>query len=263
MDRKRAVLTVFLIGWVGAGSALAQQAPVDPNDIEPNVVGVRDESEVTEEEADSPAIVAVAAYRDPLQPLNRAIFAFNDVSYRYVITPAARAYRTSVPPPVRTGIGNFFHNLKTPIYLVNHLLQGKPREAGTDVGRFLINTTIGVLGFMDPATTRFELEKRTPSAGDTLEGYGAGYGIYLVLPFIGPSNLRDGGGTMFDSMLNPIQYTMDNPEGLAVRIFDNFQQYAPFAETYFDIRDESQDPYIFMRNLHLQGLERDAAYAEE
>ena len=218
--------------------------PLAGTGIEPNVVGYSEPD-----------------YNDPLIRLNRAVFAFNDVSYRYVLIPAARVYQNTTPEPLKTSIGNFFNNVKSPISIVNHLLQGKPQLAGVDLGRFIINTTVGIVGLFDPAANRFEMPGEKTSLSDTLTQYGAGYGTYLVLPFIGPSNLRDGSALFIDGMLNPLRY-IDNPESTVVRVFDNFQEFSPAAEAYLTLSDESEDPYIFMRNLHLQGILRDAQYRE-
>jgi phospholipid-binding lipoprotein MlaA len=215
--------------------------PLAGTGIEPNVVGYTEPD-----------------YKDPLIRFNRAIFAFNDVSYRYVLIPTARAYQNT-PAPLRSSIGNFFNNIKSPILIVNHLLQGKPQLAGVDFGRFIINSTVGIVGLFDPAANRFEMPREETSLSDTLIQYGTGYGSYLVLPFIGPSNLRDGSATFIDGLLNPLRY-MDNPESIVVRVFDNFQEFSPAAEAYLTLSDESEDPYIFMRNLHLQGILRDAQY---
>lgn len=256
-------LAVSLLIFSTAAYAQSGQ-PVD-DDVEPNVVP---NVERTDESSDDsqrfgPGMTEVAEYRDPLIRLNRAIFAFNDVSYRYVLVPAARTYLNVTPDPVKRGIGNFFYNLRTPIYALNHLLQGKPDQTVRDLGRFVVNTTVGVAGIFDPADEWLEMEREVTSAGDTMAQYGVGYGAYLVLPFIGSSNLRNAGGMMLEMPLNPIQYMVDDPEGTVVRVFDNFQLYASMIQSYPDIVDESQDPYIFLRNLHIQGIQRDAAYAEQ
>ncbi|MEX0738250.1 MAG: VacJ family lipoprotein [Pseudohongiella sp.] len=256
---------LFSAGVLFSAGAFAQSGqPVD-DDVEPNVVP---NVERTNESSDGaqrfgPNMTAVAEYRDPLIGLNRAVFAFNDVSYRYVLVPAARTYLNVTPEPVKQGIGNFFYNLRTPIYALNHLLQGRPEQTVKDLGRFVVNTTVGIAGIFDPADSWLDMERQVTSAGDTMAQYGVGYGAYLVLPFIGSSNLRNAGGMLLEMPLNPIQYMVDDPEATVVRVFDNFQLYAPLIQSYLDITDESEDPYIFMRNLHIQGIQRDAAYAEQ
>ncbi|MDP1929980.1 MAG: VacJ family lipoprotein [Gammaproteobacteria bacterium] len=246
-------LAVFCCAGMGVSVNVSAQ-PDDPlagTGITPNVISF-DDSTIMDSET--------GEVRDPLIRLNRAVFAFNDVSYRYAIIPAARVYQNGIPAPLRTGVGNFFDNIKSPILFTNHLLQIKPREAGVDLARFVINTTIGLAGLFDPATTMFDLQRDETSLSETLMRYGTGHGTYIVLPFIGPSNVRDGSAMFVDGLLNPLRYVLDNPESGVVRVFDNFQEFAPSAESYLTMRAESQDLYIFMRNLHLQGVQRDAAY---
>jgi len=242
-----ALLLALISSTVHFAVAQPASSPLDGTGITPNVVSFDDSAEGRE-------------FPDPLMRFNRAVFAFNDVTYRYALIPAARVYR-QVPAPVQTGIGNFFDNIKTPISLANHLFQLEPRSAGVDIARFLINTTIGIGGIFDPATRWFEIEAAPTGFSETLVQYGTEHGAYLVLPFIGPSNLRDGSASFVDGLLNPLGY-LENPESLTLRVFDNFQEFAPAAETYLSMREESEDLYIFMRNLHLEGIQRDAQFSE-
>lgn len=233
-------MSLMLAAPAQALAEAAAKSPLDGTGIEPNVV-------------------SYVEYRDPLIRFNRAIFKFNDVSFRYVLIPAAHAYQV-LPSPMRTGVGNFFDNIKTPIPLVNHLLQGQPRKAGTSFGRFLINSTIGVAGIFDPATAWFHIERKNTGFDETLTQYGVNYGPYLVLPLVGPGTIREGSGLLGDGLLNPLAYVINNPESIGVRAFDEFQEIAPSVDGYLKLREESQDLYIFMRNLHLQGLQRDAEF---
>lgn len=206
-----------------------------------------------------PTVVGYPEPRDPLIGLNRAVFAFNDVIYRYALIPLSKGYARAVPDPVRTSIGNFFYNLRTPIYLVNHLLQGKPESAGRDLLRFGINTTLGVFGLFDPAKSVFELAREETTFEDTLADYGSGPGVYLVLPLFGPSDTRNGVSRVVDYYLHPFTYTED-PDPTALRAFGYFQEYGPEAEKYEVLRRKAEDPYIFFRNLYLQGKLRDVEY---
>jgi phospholipid-binding lipoprotein MlaA len=229
--------------WQSAATD-ARQAPKEPEtptDIEPTVVAFRD-------------------YKDPLIGFNRAMFAFNDVTYRYALIPASKGYLKVVPPPVRNGLSNFFYNVKSPIYLVNNALQLKPREAGVNLLRFGINSTVGLLGFFDPAKTWFELDRAENDFETTLSHYGVGYGVYLVLPILGPSDLRNGTASIAEGLLHPVSYLANNPESTAIKGVDYFQQFAPKADLYNTLAEESEDPYIFFRNFYLQGIQRDAAY---
>lgn len=215
-----------------------------------------EETEQETEEGVAPNVVAYEDYNDPLEGLNRRVFAFNDVAYQSVLIPAANAYM-KLPGPARSGIGNFFDNVRSPISLVNHVAQGEMARAGTTGLRLLINTTIGLAGLFDPANHWFDLEEEQARTGETLARHGAGYGFYLVIPLVGPSTARGGTGLVVDALLNPLRYLLDNPESLTVRTFGNFQSFAPVAETYSATDEESEDLYLFMRNLHLQGLQRD------
>ncbi len=150
--------------------------------------------------ADAPVV------RDPLEPVNRLFFAFNDKLYFWVVKPVAKGYDAVMPVPVQTGIRNFFANLRTPIRLVNNLLQGELRGAGTELGRFLLNSTVGVAGIFDVADARFNLSPRVEDLGQTLGRYGLGDGFYICWPVFGPSSLRDSIGLAGDSYLSPLSY---------------------------------------------------------
>lgn len=207
-----------------------------------------------------PTVVAYRDYRDPLIRFNRAMFAFNDVSYRYLLIPLAKGYTNTVPTPVQQSVSNFFYNIKAPIYTLNNILQLKPKAAGTNIARFGINSTIGILGLFDPAYHWFDLEKADTSLGETLAQYGAGYGFYLVLPLLGPSDLRSGTSSLVEGFLHPVSYISEDRDRIIIQGFDYFQDFAPEAASYNDLVGESEDPYIFIRNFYLQNLQRDADY---
>lgn len=207
-----------------------------------------------------PTVVGETVYRDPLIGLNRAVFKFNDAAYRYVLIPVSKGYVRAVPEPARKSVGNFFHNLKTPVYVVNDLLQLKPKPLGRHLARFVINSTAGLGGLFDPARAWFGLERTKTGFAETLAGYGVGYGVYLVLPIYGSSDARSGLGLIGDFFLNPIPYLIENPASTAVMSYDKFQEFAPDADEYETLRRKLEDPYVFFRNLHLQGVRRDAGY---
>lgn len=219
-----------------------------------------DSADEPENFALEPTVVSYTKYRDPLIKFNRAVFAFNDVAFRYVLIPVAKGYRKALPDPVERCIGNFFHNLKTPIYTVNHLLQRNPKPMGRTLLRFGINTTVGVLGLFDPARSRFDLAREEVFFNDTLAHYGAGYGFYLVIPILGSSDIRRAGSSLVDSFLNPITYLVDFPFSTIIQGYDNFHEFAPRAKHYGTVRSKSRDPYIFFRNFYLQGVQRDDDY---
>ncbi|GAB3374243.1 VacJ family lipoprotein [Spongiibacter taiwanensis] len=136
--------------------------------------------------------------RDPFESWNRKIFAFNDVADRYVLKPVAKGYQYVTPNGVEQSIGNFFNNIGEVQSMGNDVLQGKPRNAMVDVARFIINSTVGVLGLFDVAG-HIGLPREPEDFGQTLAVWGVGSGPYLVLPLFGPSTLRDGTGLAVDS----------------------------------------------------------------
>lgn len=140
---------------------------------------------------------------DPIEPVNRAIFDFNDTIDIYFLEPVAKFYRETLPDPIYKGIGNFFINLHYPSYLVSDIIQGKFGQALDHTGRFLINTTIGLLGFIDVAKD-WGLPDHDEDFGIALAYHGVPAGPYLVVPFWGPTNVRDGLGEIVDGFLNPI-----------------------------------------------------------
>lgn len=200
------------------------------------------------------------AFDDPLEFINRPIFAFNDKLFEYVLIPASKGYTAVVPDPVRQGVSNFFSNIREPLNALNQLFQGQPHTSGKSAGRFLINSTVGLLGFFDPATAWFDMDEEVSTINDTLASYDVGYGSYLVLPILGQSDLRNGFSTITESMFSPIRYVTDDPQTLYIQIYGGFHQFAPQAPTYQKLRAETQDPYVFFRNMYMQGILRDKQY---
>ncbi len=189
--------------------------------------------------------------RDPLEPVNRAVYKFNDGLDQLIVKPAAKLYRAVVPDFMRTGVSNFFSNINDVIVALNNLLQGKIPAAINDLGRVLVNTTLGVFGVMDPATA-LGVEKNNEDFGQTLGYWGLGDGPYIVLPFLGPSSLRDTVGWVGDVYTYPVTYV--NPER------DRYALIAlRFVATRADLLEASQiletaalDPYEFVRDAYLQ-----------
>ncbi len=146
---------------------------------------------------------------DPWEPLNRRVFAFNSAVDRGIATPLARAYVKVVPRPVRLGVGNFFSNLGQPVSALNALLQGRPKAAGQSLGRFLINSTLGIGGIFDPATDA-AIPNQSADFGQTLGVWGWRNSRYLELPLFGPRTLRDGFGLVGDAPLSPLRQVSDD-----------------------------------------------------
>jgi phospholipid-binding lipoprotein MlaA len=241
-----------------AAPAAQQTVPVPESDDEASDEGNREIGGDTV--TVDPNVVSYDDYHDPLMPLNRFVFGFNDVVSRYALIPLGKGYARVVPDPVDRRIDNFFYNAASPIYAVNQLLQGEPRLSGRNLARFGINTTVGLLGIFDAASHLFGLERVESDFAETLAHYDAGYGVYLVLPFFGPSDTRNATARVVDYFLHPIPWVLDNPESFVLMSYGFFHEFAQSAEDYEKLLKQSEDPYIFMRNLHLQSVQRDAAY---
>lgn len=188
---------------------------------------------------------------DPLEPVNRSIYRFNMTADKYVLRPAAVGYTKVVPDPVRTGIGNFFSNLSYPTVIVSDLLQGKFEQGGRDLGRFAMNTTFGLAGFLDPAS-RVGLTKNDEDLGQTFGRWGVGAGWYLMLPVFGPTTNRDLVGTVGDWWTTPLQYTELNfGERIGVGVARGVHSRSTLLEVD-KILEQQLDPYVFMRTAYLQ-----------
>jgi phospholipid-binding lipoprotein MlaA len=198
---------------------------------------------------------ATQSNKDPLEGLNRGVYKFNDVADRAIIKPVATAYKAVAPTPIRTGFNNFFNNLGSITTVFNDLLQFKLTHAFTDAGRFVINSTFGLAGFVDVAGMD-KIQNHKEDFGQTLGYWGVGNGAYLVLPLLGPSSLRDTTGLVFDiSTTDPIQYTRNINQ---IRLSNQLRA-AQFLDkrtellTATDLVDEaSLDPYAFTRDAYLQ-----------
>jgi phospholipid-binding lipoprotein MlaA len=189
--------------------------------------------------------------RDPWEPMNRAVYKFNDVLDEAVAKPVATAYRKALHVEIRTRIGNFFSNLADPFIGVNNFLQGKPEEGFQDWVRFLFNSTIGLLGIHDVASD-MGYEKHNEDFGQTFGRWGAGSGPYVMLPFFGPSSVRDGVGFALDSYLDPMQAIdpRDLRTGLYVtRLIDTR---AGLLDAGNLMQEAALDRYIFLRDAYLQ-----------
>lgn len=241
---------------------VADRTPQERVEVPKNAAAETDSGDADESVTIDPNVVSYDDYHDPLMPANRFVFGFNDIVSRYALVPLGKGYARVVPDAVDRKVDNFFKNAASPVYAVNHLLQAEPRETGVNLARFGINTTIGLLGLFDPAQAWFGLERTPSDFAETLAHYDLGYGTYLVLPFFGPSDLRNAAARGVDYFLHPIPYVLDDPEAFIVMSFGFFEEFAQNAESYEKLMQQSEDPYIFMRNLHLQSIQRDAAYRE-
>ena len=185
---------------------------------------------------------------DPWEGFNRKVFAFNDVLDRYALKPVARGYRTITPDPVETGVGNFFSNLGEIRTALNSVLQGKPANAGLATSRFLINSTVGIGGLLDYATL-MEITADKEDFGQTLAVWGWDDSRYLVLPFLGPSTLRDTTGLPADIAAYPVTYVEDDTVRISLTALNLIDTRAGLLDQEELIRG---DRYRFIRDAYLQ-----------
>ena len=191
---------------------------------------------------------------DPLEPINRAIFSFNNVADRIVLEPAAKGYK-KLPSPIQSGISNFLSNLRTPLVVVNQFLQGQGSNAFQSTGRFVVNSTVGIFGLFDVAD-RLGLEEKEEDFGQTLATWGVGDGFYIVLPLFGPSNLRDTSGMVMTMLTDPINaYAVTEGEAWIVPMrtaANAVDQRSKIIDEVNALRDNSIDYYAAVRSSYYQ-----------
>lgn len=198
---------------------------------------------------------------DPLEGFNRSVDGFNQVVDKAVVKPLAQGYDKVTPPEIKTVIGNFFSNLDDISVAVNNLLQGKPKAAGSDISRFALNTTIGIVGLADVAT-ELGFQKNDEDFGQTLGVWGVGSGPYLVLPLLGPSTLRDAPARFVDAPLDPLYHYDDirvRNSLLVVNVVNTRARLLPATDL---VERVALDQYAFVRDAYLKrraSLIRDGA----
>ncbi|MEM8767394.1 MAG: VacJ family lipoprotein [Pseudomonadota bacterium] len=246
-------------------AVLAEAAPADeaqPEETRPKEISTLSESSA----APLPDAAAVLPRRerdpDPWIGMNRSLWAFNNVLDRNILRPIALGYRAILPDIVEEGVSNFFDNLQVPGTALNQLLQGKPKETVSDVGRFAVNSTVGVLGFFD-VSTRLGLPQHEEDFGQTLAVWGVPQGPFFMIPIRGPSTVTQAGGMFVDAMTNPIRYIRN------VRVRNVI-----YGVYFLDLRKRlltaevlvSGDEYLFIRDAFLQRrdfLIRDGVFEED
>ncbi len=189
--------------------------------------------------------------RDPLEPMNRAIYRFNESADKAVFKPVAEGYQTVAPKPVQTGVRNFFSNLNDVTVLANDALQLKAEHAGRDLLRITINSSFGLLGLLDVAQD-MGLKKRNKDFGQTLGYWGAASGPYIVLPIYGPSSVRDAAGRLVDVLyFDPIQNREVFPQRTGVIVLDSIDTRVERLKVKDALDAAALDPYEFARDVFL------------
>jgi phospholipid-binding lipoprotein MlaA len=202
------------------------------------------------ENAPAPPRVKIS---DPLEPLNRDFFWFNDKLYFWVLRPGARAYSKVAPKPVRASVQRFFVNARYPVRFVNKVLQGRVKPAVEETVRFVLNSTLGLAGFFDPAA-ELKLELEPADFDQTLGLYGIRPGFYLDWPILGPSSVRGSAGIAGDTLLTPWTY-LDIEIATPVLAYDLLNATSLHPGEYEDFKKAALDPYVALRSGYYDSRE--------
>lgn len=244
-------LIVSLAGVLFCSSLTLAEEPA----VQAETLSAEDEAfaiaESLGEEEEPPPQIA-----DPLYYWNKGIFHFNDKLYLWGLKPVAVIYQSVLPRPFRTGIQNFYVNLKMPIRFVNSMLQGKTDRAGVELGRFMVNTVFGGLGFWNTADLEPNLkEPPEEDLGQTFGTYGIQHGFYLMWPILGPSTLRDTFGRVGDIFIDPVAYIVP---GLSpfLRTYERLNWLSLHIGDYESVMEAAVDPYESFKGIYLQYREK-------
>ena len=199
----------------------------------------------------SPSVMATEEVNDPFEGFNRAMFSVNETLDRYAFRPVAQVYDAGVPVPVKSSVGNFFGNVGEVWVGANSALQGKGTEAASSLARFLINSTLGILGLFDVAS-EMGIYRGNEDFGQTLAVWGVGDGPYVFFPLLGPRTTRDSFGWMVDTLADPIAQMDHDPSRLAVtavRVVDIRAGLLPADKV---VEQAALDKYAYVRDAYLQ-----------
>ncbi|MCL5098468.1 MAG: VacJ family lipoprotein [Candidatus Omnitrophica bacterium] len=188
---------------------------------------------------------------DPLEPMNRVFFQINDKLYFWVLKPVAKGYNQVAPQPFRTSVRRFFVNVKYPIRVANNFLQGRIKGVGIETARFVVNSTVGLAGFFDPAS-KWNIEMQPADFNQTLGYYGMPPIIYFDWPFLGPSSVRGTLGTAGDTMLTPWTYIDGLWVSLGVRPYETVNATSLRLGEYESFKQAALDPYVAMRSAYFE-----------
>jgi len=261
-----AVLLVFsIVLWTfnpGSASAFEGEGPLwmaqatqgsaDKQSETPAAEG-SDQAEADEDDEYEDEDQDVELIPDPMIHPNRGLYTFNDKLYFWVLKPAARGYGFIVPQELRVAIRNVFYNIRFPVRFINSLLQGKGRKAGAELGQFFINTTAGFAGLANVAANYPELQPSPEDLGQTFAVWGFDNGAYLMLPFLGPSSMRDTLGKAGDLVLDPLWWLpVDFWVSMGIRAGETVNDTSLRIGDYEALKEAALDPYIMIRNAYVQ-----------
>ncbi len=202
---------------------------------------------------------------DPLESLNRKLFYVNDKLYLHVVDPVATGYSKVLPANIRGCVENFFYNLGEPVRSVNCILQGRFKDSGRTLSRFVINTFCGIFGLADPAGHEFAIKPVYATFGETLATWGIGDGFYLVVPLYGPTTLRDFGGAVVDSVAVTTYYPWDDDYVNSYALYgaEKLNTVSLHLGEYQQLKSLSLDPYIAFRNGYVQLRQKERSHVKE
>ncbi|MCF6310392.1 MAG: VacJ family lipoprotein [Sulfurimonas sp.] len=252
-------MVFFIIGFSGCSSKSIEkpQEVLLSEKVDNSVSASDDEFEEFEEEMKAEEIY------DPFSGYNRAMTSFNDGVYEHVFKPIAKGYKFVLHKEIRLSIRNFFHNLDFPMRLVNNLLQGKFHNSYEETQRFILNSTVGLLGLFDPAKSEFEIQSHEEDFGQTLGFYGVGAGPHIVLPLFGPSNFRDTISMYPDSLLSPIDsgisserkeyvVALSDFEYFSIKSLEKINSTSLSMDDYEKLKEDAVDLYPYLRDVYEQ-----------
>lgn len=232
----------------GAGQVAQPLASTQDNELD----AASEEPDLFDEEVDEEEVKVA----DPLLYWNKAMFHFNDKLYFWLLKPVATGYKTVLPETVRVGVRNFFYNLGFPIRFVGCILQANGRKAGAELGRFMFNTTVGVLGFGNPSKKHDHLNPAEEDLGQAFGRWGVGNGFYIVWPFLGPSTARDSVGLVGELFLDPVSYVEPTRDALAITAGKIVNNTSLKLGDYEAFKEAALDPYVSMRNAYIQNRDK-------
>ena len=259
--RKSVLIIFFIVLTTYAFNISVYAEDVPDSKEQPGVVAsddkslAKDATNEDEEMEDFDIEMEATFVKDPIQPFNRAMFTFNDKLYYWLFRPLSKGYKTVVPEKARLGVRNFFTNVRMPGRFFNCIFQGKFKGAGTEMLRLVINSTLGVGGFSDPAMKYFKLDIHDEDFGQTLGRHNFGAGAFIEIPLFGPSNVRDGIGLLGDLVLDPITYLMfvSPYASTGTRTYDTLNEVSiDKGDTYEGLVELAIDPYIAVQDAYMQ-----------
>ena len=259
LHRVLSVLLLLCAFTLGGCAAKTADAPAPASTVEQasadEVQNVSDDEFEDYDDEDEPVIA------DPLEPWNRFWFEFNDVLLLDVAKPVYKGYETVTPKMVRTGLSNFWHNLRMPVRFINRLLQGEFAMAVIELDRFIVNTTLGLGGLVsynEQLKPLVPFEEYGADFGNTLRKWGFGEGCYIVWPFLGPSTVRDSFGMGGDYVSSPLFWgvepvgKVDTAVGWAAGIGLRFNDFGDTIKAYETLTDSAVEPYSALRDAYVK-----------